>query len=103
MPSFANFPDFSKNWQQAATEGLAWSQLKAIKSSLEAERGGMAERFNAPVLKTKKVPRRESLTYERMRTEASEKVQKRTCICQYNVNTSSTEITQSDIFSSSVI
>src|SRR5262245_29723362 len=55
----------------------------------------MVERFIAPVLKTKKVPRRKSLIYEGIRTEASEKVPKRMCICQYAVNTSSTEITQS--------
>jgi hypothetical protein len=55
----------------------------------------MAERFKTPVLKTTKVPRRESLTYEMIRTEAGEKVPKRTCICQYAVNTNSTEITQS--------
>ena len=55
----------------------------------------MVEWFIAPVLKSKKVPGRESLTYEKMRTEASEKVPKRTCICQYAVNASSAEITQS--------
>ena len=53
----------------------------------------MVEWFIAPVLKSKEVPGREPLAYERMRTEASEEVPKRTCICQYAVNASSTEIT----------
>ena len=55
----------------------------------------MVERFIAPVLKSKKVSRRESLTYDGIRVEAREKVSKRMSICQYAVNTSSTEITQS--------
>jgi hypothetical protein len=55
----------------------------------------MVERFIAPVLKTIKVPGEELLTQDWTRTDASGKVPKRTCICQYAVNTNSTEITQS--------
>jgi hypothetical protein len=44
------------NWrQQLATGDLEWPDVTsrmAIESSLETERGGMAERFKAPVLKT---------------------------------------------------
>jgi hypothetical protein len=46
------------------------------------------------VLNSTKVPRIESLAYERTRTEASEKVPKRTSICQYAVNAGSTARTR---------
>jgi hypothetical protein len=69
--------------------------LPALLALLAFRQGGMVEWFIAAVLKTKKVARRELLTYERMRTEASEKLPKRTSICQYAVNASSAEIAQS--------
>jgi hypothetical protein len=51
-PLFAYFPNFGNNWQKETEIRLTESRRKAIGSSLEAERGGMAERLKAPVLKT---------------------------------------------------
>jgi hypothetical protein len=46
------FLECGNNWQRQAITGLFQSRGKAVKASLQAESGGMAERFKAPVLKT---------------------------------------------------